>query len=179
MKVNELVEKVNGVNTVSRIITAKNYLPFEEKRKLVKMVLEKCTVVDENGYSFVDELQKYIIFTIEVIKAYTDIEFDIDVDNAIKEYDLLCEKDLLNEIISTFAGEYKTVLGFIDMEQSNIDIKNGIEYKFGQFLHQLEGVIGDVIYDLSEKIGSFDFENLNISKDDLNKLNDFMKMFNN
>ena len=179
MKINELIEKVNGVNTVSRIITTKNYLPFEEKRELVKIVLEKCTVVDENGYSFVDELQKYIIFTIEVIKAYTDIEFDIDVDNAIKEYDLLCEKGLLNEIISTFSGEYKTVLGFIDMEQSNIDIKNGIEYKFGQFLHQLEGVIGDVIYDLSEKIGSFDFENLNVSKDDLNKLNDFMKMFNN
>lgn len=174
MKINEFIEKYkknNGVQTVNRLISVKNYLPFVEKQELVNQILNRCKV-SNYGYVQFDETKKYIVFTIEVIKAYTNIEFDEDFNIAITEYDALCEADLLNSIIGTFEGEYKTVLNMIAMRQDYILQGNSIECQIAKFLGGLNDRLDDVLSILSDKFG--DFNNINITEDDISKLTNFI-----
>lgn len=126
MKINELIEKYKNCtdSNFTIDITVKNYLPFSKKKALAQKVIDKCKVV-ENGIVRVNEIDKYIVFTIEVINAYTELQFSEDMDIAMSEYDDLCIAGLLNPILDTFKEEYKIVFNFVNMEmdyvmQSNV-----------------------------------------------------------
>ena len=175
MRVNEFIEKYkrsNSTQTLSRIAEIKSYLPFYEKQELVNMVLRKCQV-ENYGYIQLDETKKYILFTIAVIEAYTNIEFDEDLKTAVSEYDALCEANLLNSIIETFEGEYKTTLNMMDMAQSYILQGNSINAQTAKFLSNLNDKLGSVLENLAD---SFMFGDLNITQEDIEKLSGFVKM---
>ena len=163
------------MQTVSRSIEVKNYLPFTEKQELVESVLNECQVINY-GYIQFDEAKKYIVFTIEIIKTYTNLEFDDDFNVAIAEYDTLCEANLLNCIIETFEGEYKTVLNMLNMKQDYILQGNGIDAQVARFLNGLSDKLDSVMEIVTESAGSFSLDNLNISSDDLSRLTDFVKI---
>ena len=177
MKIKEFIEaykKANNTQTINRMIEVKKYLPFYEKQALVDNVLNRCKV-SNYGYIQINEVKKYIVFTIEIIKAYTNLEFDNDFNTSIAEYDALCEANLLNSIIDTFEGEYKTVFNMLSMRQDYILQSNSIEAQVSRFLNGLNDKLDTLVENLNESIGSFGFDNLNITSEDINKLTDFVK----
>lgn len=170
MKIQEFIEKfkkMNSTQTVKKLIETKNYLSFNDKQALVDKVLNACMEVN-NGYTQFDEVKKYIVFTIEIINVYTAMKFDDDFDIAITEYDDLCEADVLNSIIETFEGEYKTVLNMINMRQDYILKSNSIECQIVQFLSNLNNKLDTTMESISNQFGSF--KDLNITADDISKL---------
>ena len=176
MKIREFIEKYQKNNGMSifRSIKAKSYLSFADKQALVNEVLRKCQVTNY-GYIQFDETKKYIVFTIEVIKTYTDLEFDDDFNVAITEYDALCEANLLNSIIELFEGEYKTVLNMLGMRQDYILQGNSIDAQIARFLNGLNDKLDTLIESITDATGSFSLDSLNITSEDISKLTDFVK----
>ena len=80
---------------MSVILETKKYLPIAEKRVLAQQVIDACTE-EQDGIIIIDSVTKYIIFTMTVIGAYTNLEFE-----TLDDYDALCEADLLNSVIET------------------------------------------------------------------------------
>ena len=74
MKINELINNIkNNPNaSLTKVIQTKSYLPFEDKIELVKRIVDKSSTV-ENGFVQIDGIDQYYNFTVETIKAYTNI----------------------------------------------------------------------------------------------------------
>lgn len=174
MKVKEFVEKykkMSAVQSVKNLIATKNYVPYMEKQALVKKIADKCMIID-SGYVRFDEMHKYIVFTLEVIGAYTNLEFDENFNIAVTEYDELCDTGALNSVIETFEGEYKSVLNMLNMHQDYILQGNRIEAQIAKFLDGLSDKLDSVIDIFSERLG--DYKELNITPDDIEKLTSFI-----
>jgi hypothetical protein len=136
MKIGDFITEVNKNRKILKlqsIISVKKYLPFEEKLQLIDDILEQCKI-ENDGYIKFDEIKKYILFTVKSIQTYTNLEFDADMSTATKEYDMLYESGLLDEIIGTFSGEYKTVLDLMQMRAECILLDNSIECQLAKFL---------------------------------------------
>ena len=175
MKINEFIEmnkKANANVNMNKHLKTK-YLPFKEKRALIDSVIEQCAFV-EDGLIVIDEFDKYITFTLEIIKAYTSLEFDEDFNIAVQEYDALCEANLLNKIIESFEGEYNTVMNMLNVKTDEVLKQNTIEYHAVKFLSGLNDKL-DVLMPMFEKAASsWDFEGLGIDVSDIKSLMNFV-----
>jgi hypothetical protein len=133
--------------------------------------LEQIAQKVEDPAVGVDDIDKYICFTMRVIEAYTNLELSEDLE---ADYDLLCESGLLDIVIATFKKEYDEVNILLQMRCEYILSNNNIEAQVGKFLDGLFDKI-DVISDaLANKIGDFSMDKLPINESDLNKLLDFI-----
>lgn len=173
MKVKEFIEKIisdkNGVMNVSKTIGTKLYLPFEEKVALVKNIVSQSTI-EENGFVQIDNIKQYIVFTVETIKSYTELEFD---DNYIADYDLLCSSGALVSVINTFEGEYNMILSLVEMEKKRVLSQNSVESQVAQFLTRVSENLSNISDVLSDKINKFD---MNISAENMQQINEFINM---
>lgn len=174
MLVNTLVEKMSNKNQVvslSKTIETKSYLPFVEKKTLVERIINNCTTI-QDGFVQINEINQYIQFTIETIKAYTNIEFG---ENPIEDYDLLCSSGLLGDIINTFDGEYKMVLNLVEMQKKHVLEQNKIEFQVAKVANALTNSIDQLGSALSNKVNDLDKlltpENLQILDQFINNLN--------
>jgi hypothetical protein len=170
MKINEFIEKYKKQNltqSIKSLLAVKNYLPYEEKKKFVDEILYKCKVIN-HGYVQIDEIKKYIVFTIGIIGTYTNLEFDKNFNVAVSEYDALCEAGVLNDIIGLFEGEYNTVLNMVNMRQDYILQENNIDYQVIKFLNGLSEKIDFALMSIADNFSSF--SEMNITSEDINKL---------
>ena len=177
MKIQEFVDntkKINGT-TINKSIIKINYLPFKEKIELIDKIINKC-IYFEDGLFSIDEFEKYLVFTTEIIQAYTKLEFDTDMDVATSEYDMFCEHDLLNPIIGLFEGEYNTVMSMLNVKIADVLKQNDIEHQAAKFLNNLNEMLDSLASTLKEKESEFNLSNLGISASDLTALQDFMKI---
>lgn len=76
-------------------ITVKQYLPINEKLNLTARVL---SAVSGNEYSFVNPVHIDVYSIVEILKAYTNIEFAEDALPA-EIYDTLIQEKMLNPLI--------------------------------------------------------------------------------
>ena len=180
MKVQEFIEKKKVLKNqpVKAMLNVKEYLPFAEKKALAEKIVDTC-VNEENGAIKINEIDKYIVFTIESIKSYTDLEFDEDMTVATSEYDQLCETGLLNDIVASFSDEYKVLLELVKMQTDYVMQDNSVEYQLAKFLHGINNNLDSLAGILSNKIADFSLESLGVGADDIQKLlgfaSDFMK----
>lgn len=97
---NELISDKEIENKVIKIddkeIIIKQYLPVNDKLNLISDVLAEVTT---NKYNFINLVQLDVYTTIEIIKAYTNIEFDEEASPA-DIYDKLEISELSNKIIA-------------------------------------------------------------------------------
>ncbi len=173
MLVNELVNKMNNKNnmvSLSKIIETKQYLPFEQKTALVKNIIEQSITYD-NGFAQINEIDQYIHFTIETIKAYTNIEFG---EAPIEDYDLLCSSGLLGDIIATFDGEYKMLLNMVEMQKRYVLAQNSIESQVAKFLNSFSADLDVLAIAFKDKIEEF---NVNFNPEDISKLTELISTF--
>ena len=175
MKINELITMVNNDNNrtmnLAKVIMTKQYLPFEEKIELVKRIVEQSSTV-ENGFVQINGIDQYYNFTVETIKAYTNIEFE----NGYEDYDTLCAYGVLGNIISTFEGEYNMILSLVEMEKKHVLEQNSVENQIAKLINTVEQKVNEVADTIMNKANAFDFSGLNIAQEDIDKLSNVISL---
>ena len=185
MTINEFIDAVNAnkaklynkadknalQNFIKQTLHIKSYIPIIDKQHLAMRVLDACTF-EENGVIKTDSFQKYFLFTINVLKMYTDLEFD-EEGNIYEEYDELCSNGLLDAILDTFEEDYgraNTILNMLyaDMIENNNSTANLI----GTAMSKLSTGADELIHSLSDKIADI---NTNLNNEDIAKLQNFLK----
>lgn len=157
MKVKELVEKYNKNPRIdiAKAIEAKQYVGIAFKQRMASLVLDSCTTIVD-GEIHIDSVEKYILFTIAVISMHTNLEFTNSDDenySPLADYDLLCESGLLIKIIDTFKDDYASCQEILNMMTADKMQNNAtIEKKIGNFLGEIENIIGKSVGDLIEKL---------------------------
>lgn len=144
---------------MSVILETKKYLPIAEKRVLAQQVIDACTE-EKDGIITVDSVTKYIIFTMVVIGAYTNLEFE-----ALDDYDALCEADLLNGVIETFAAEYARVNDIMNMMLADMMQTNTVELSVMKVLNKVNDGLDVIIEALANKIDEMNFDLGNVDPD--------------
>ena len=150
MKIMEFIEAVkknpNQTTAVCKKIIKTRYIPVLEKRQLAELVYSTSTEI-ENGVVKVDSLSKYLIFTLLMLTKYTNLEFTVDengaaTEEAIKEYDVLCENGLLNPIIAEFQEDYARANEIMNyVFQDNLAVNNTVEAVVGKAAGVVLGIV--------------------------------------
>ena len=126
MKVRELVEAYNKNRTINlkSVLEVQEYISIAYKRDIAELVLSEC-ITNKNGYIQVNSLDRYLLFTMTVIGAHTNLEIiDEDgIDSALDAFDILSSSGLLEKIIDCFRADYDACQIVLDMLTSDI-IKN-------------------------------------------------------
>jgi len=120
MKVEDLQLKKEFITLTSKKfnIKVKQYLPLDEKFKVIKEVLQ--IVADEQN--FVNELNLKVWSQLAIIKYYSDLELDeyfnnenIDLDKCKELYDLFSVNGLIDDVLKNIpSGEFDLVNSMID-----------------------------------------------------------------
>lgn len=175
MKINELITMVNNDNNktmnLAKVIMTKQYLPFEDKITLVKRIIDK-SLTTENGFVQIDSIDQYYNFTVETIKAYTNIEFE----NGYEDYDTLCAYGVLGSIIATFKGEYNMILSLVEMEKKRVLDQNTVENQIARLINTIEQKVSQVADVIIDQAQTFDLGSLNIAQEDIEKLSNVISL---
>lgn len=123
LKVIRYIDVKTKIETCEKIINSTSY-----------KILPDGTRTDE---IVINSLSRYILFTLEVIKLYTNIE--IDTSDVFTEYDSLNENGLIaiifNEIPESEVSEFKTILDMMlnDLIQNKLSIPAFISSQVERF----------------------------------------------
>lgn len=154
-------------NFIREKLEIKKYLPFEKKRELCAKVLDaSCT--QNGGIVEVDSVSRYILFTITMLAKYTNLEFEsTDDEDAIDQYDMLCQNGLINPILEIIVDEYTTCNNILNMMMTDIDANNNnVAVVLDKALQKVLGSIDGLIGALSDKVEELqlDFSQIDIEK---------------
>ena len=176
MKVNEFIEmyKKNARIDIANVLDVKKYIGIEYKKNIASLVLDNCTTVVD-GEVNIDSVERYLLFTISVISAHTNLEFLYENDedySAIDCYDMLCASGLLVKIIDTFKDDYMACQEILNMMTSDrMNSHMTIEKKILNFIDGVQNILSDGISNLLNKINLDDLpDGLNIDKTKLLEL---------
>ena len=185
MTIKEFIEAVNAnktklynktdknafANFIKQTLNVKSYISIIEKQRLAKRVLDACTY-EENGVIKTDSFQKYFLFTIGVLKMYTNLEFN-EEGNIYEEYDELCGNGLLDAILDTFQEDYDRGNAVLNMLYTHtIENNNSTANLIGTAMSKLSTGADELIHSLSDKIADI---NTNLNNEDIAKLQNFLK----
>lgn len=181
MNVKELVKIMNNPKNkmlkadqiqsiLAKELKVKKYLSIKDKKEIVEDIVNECVLYSDGIFKF-NDIEKYIVFTMKTISAYTNLELSDDIED---DYDMLCESGLLNNIIDLFAGEYENISMLLQMRCSYVLSSNSIESQVGRFLDNILEKVDMVANIMSEKVNDFDMSKLPISQEDLTKLLGFI-----
>ena len=164
LKANKVAEdKIIKIN--NKEIAVKQYLPVNDKLNLIGRVL---SAISGNEYNFINPVQLDVYTTIEIIKAYTNIEFDTDALPA-DLYDELEQEEIANQVISAIPeteynfvvdGAQDTVAAYYDYQNSILGILENVTQDYSNL--NLEAT------DIQKKLA--DPDNLTLLKDVVKKL---------
>ena len=176
MKVMEFIETVkknpNQATAICKKLINTRYIPVLEKRQLAELVYATSTEI-ENGVVKVDSLSKYLIFTLLMLTKYTTLEFTVDekgaaTEEAIKEYDALCENGLLNPILAEFQEDYARANEIMNyVFQDNLAVNNTVEAVVGKAATTLLNIVDSLANVLSNKVDEMNFDLENVDMDAL------------
>ena len=156
---------------VVKVLEVKPYLSIKDKKNLIDEIINHCIIFD-NGVLKFNEIDKYITFTMMTIGAYTNLELSFDIED---DYDQLCQANLLNTVIETFAGEYENVKLLLAMQCDYILSANHIESQIGRMLTNVLDKFDVFSNQLSAKLDDFSFDKLPIDMDSIGKIMEFVK----
>lgn len=138
LKINE---EVKTINFNEQTIEIKQYLPIDEKSKIIEKVLNNSA--DDNN--FADPIKVYAYTVIEIVNYYTNITFtEKQKENIGKLFDVIISSGLYNAIYNNIPrDEYSDLLG---------DIKDTID-AFYKYKNSVFGILDTI---------STDYSNLNL-----------------
>lgn len=163
---NKMLRTEQLQTVLGKEIAVKDYIGIKEKKALIDDIVNSCILYDDGVFKF-NEIDKYIYFTMKTIAAYTNIELSDDIE---EDYDLLCRAKLLDMIIQSFKKEYDDVSVLLQMQCEYVLNKNNLESQVGRFLNNISEKLDMLSNIMASKLDGFDFNNLPISGDDLEKL---------
>lgn len=121
VELNSLKSEKNVLTKIVKInnkdISIKQYLPVQEKLNLISRVLNY--LLADSDYNFVNPIKTDVIGTVEIIKAYTNIQIAADA-LPYEVYDFLEKEGITNAVIKNIPeGEYLFInKGIEDMVKS-------------------------------------------------------------
>lgn len=184
MKIFEFIEAVkknpNQATAICKKLIKTRYIPVLEKRQLAELVYANSIEI-ENGVVKVDSLSKYLIFTLLMLTKYTELEFTVNengaaTEEAIKEYDALCENGLLNPIIAEFQEDYSRVNEIMNyVFQDNLAVNNTVEAVVGKAATTLLNIVDNFANTLSNKVEEM---NLDLENLDMGQLQNVLQLLN-
>ena len=132
----EIPLKIKSLNFGGFMVEVKQYLPVNDKLNLITAVLQQ---VAQNEYPFANPVQMDVYTTLEIIYAYSNIEFtDEEKANPAKLYDELEKQEIANKIIAAIPEtEYNFIM-------------DGIEetiYAYYAYRNSLKGIMEDITTD--------------------------------
>ena len=181
MTVRELVELANNSRNkllkpeqlhvmLKKELEVKDYLSIKDKKQLVEDIVNECVLWDNGIFKF-DEIEKYVVFTMRTIAAYTNIELSADIED---DYDELCRTKLLGTIVDLFEIEYNEVSLLLRMKCDYILNENSIEMQISKFLNNILEKLDIFADKLGSQVENFDISKLPIKEEDLTKLLSFI-----
>lgn len=172
MTVLELINKAREDNDFDVIgaINVKEYLPINEKREVIDLVIAHCSEY-EDGNVLLNGVELYIMFHIKFIEAYTDIEFTSDY---YDDYDALTANGLLDMIINAALPEYNRMTEMLILQKEYVLAQNSLEAQVGRFLGDLSYQFGKFVDNIGEKLSGMNLEDMNVNQDDVNKILQFV-----
>lgn len=184
MKIMEFIEAVkknpNQTSAICKKIVKTKYIPVLRKRQLAELVYEN-SIKYENGIVKVDSLSKYLIFTLLMLTNYTELEFSVDekgaaTENAIQEYDALCENGLINKVIAEFADDYARANEIMNyVFQDNLAVNNTVEAVVGKTASGILNILDGLSNTLANKVNEM---NLNLENLDMGQLQSILELLN-
>lgn len=99
------------------------YMPYGEKCALVKSIIETTSYNEVNGIKYYkrNTNSMLFVFTMQLIKNYTDIEFETE--DVAKVYDTLMESGAMNGLMNEIPEEEISILrGMVDMERDDLEV---------------------------------------------------------
>ena len=97
-------QKVEQIEYNDQKIEVKQYLPVNDKLVLISNVIN--LTYNDNGNNFINPLKIELYALLEIIEAYTNINFtEKQKENPAKIYDLFQDNGLLNQIILAIPKE--------------------------------------------------------------------------
>lgn len=135
----ELPLKMKVIKINDKEIEIKQYLPVNEKLNLITRVLQQ---VAQNEYPFVNPIQMDVYTTLEIIYAYSNIEFTKDEkENPADLYDELEKQEIANKIIAAIP---ETEYNFV------VDGVNDTITAYYTYRNSVKGIIEDVTTDYKD-----------------------------
>ena len=115
LKVNQ---EVKNIEFNGQSIEVKQYLPVNEKLELITNVINSAA--DDNN--FVNPVKINVLTTLEIMYAYTNINFtDKQQENIAKLYDLIISSGLAKEVINAIPeNEYHEILSGVKTSVESI-----------------------------------------------------------
>lgn len=153
----------NGIDErieyLKKEIELKKYIPFADKREICSNVIDACCT-KKGGLIKVDSVTRYIMFTISVISAYTNLEFSSGEDyDSLDEYDMLCEAGLLNPILALIGDEYATCNNMLNMMMEDVIANNNtVEAVLGHNLGKVSDALDDLIGAFADKVAEMELD---------------------
>lgn len=176
MKVNELLERITNKNfDIEKELEIKKYIPVIQKRQFAVDVISACA--NDNyidNYIIVDKFKMNIYFHMNLLKLYTNLEISTDFDETVIQYDMLCEKSILNRIINIIKDDYNELENILKYELDNLLEENSLECQVAKVVTKAHEII-DVV---SDKISSIDLDGILPEGVDVKQLFDFVDMLN-
>ena len=117
-----------------------------------------------------------------MLTKYTELEFTVDengaaTEEAIKEYDALCENGLINKIIAEFAEDYaraNEILNYVF--QDNLAVNNTVEAVVGKAANHVLNLLDGFAGILADKVDNMSADLSNL---DLGLLENIVELLNN
>lgn len=167
LKNKEIPLKIRFIKINNMDVEIKQYLPVNEKLNLITRVLEQ---VAQNDYPFANPVQMDVYTALEILYAYTNIDFsEKEKANPAELYDELEKQGIINMVVNAIPEvEYNFLVEGIEET-----VKAYYSYR-----NSIKGIIADTVTDYSdleldaEKIRKdlADPDNMTLLKDVLKKL---------
>lgn len=177
MRISELVGKYEKNNRIdiAKEIETEPYIGIMQKRQIAELVLNNCTYVVD-GEIHIDSVERYMLFTMSVIAAHTNLEFDYENNAAVDDYDILCKSGLLIKVIDTFKDDYAACQEILNMMTADkLQANMTIEKKLYQFLDGIQYTLDETLSGIVEKIDFNVLNDLPIDKSKLLKLSNLFE----
>ena len=153
------------------------YLPFNTKREIVEMIVEKV-VIEENCVKRSDSVAQFLAFIVAMVASHTTLVFS---DKPEEDYDALSKSGLLEHIVAMFKKDVDEIDVLLKVAIADELADNNLNVIIGKFLKgilgKLDGIV-DIVKGMAENLDLSDLLDTNINKEDMAKLISFVDKLN-
>lgn len=150
MTVQELMNKIsNKTFNLEKSLEVKKYIPIMDKKRFVTDVVAACTD-NIDDFITVDKFKMNIYFDMRALGVYTNLEIADDFDDMIAQYDVLCEKEILSQIIALFEMDYCVMHTVLENVLDELLVQNSIDMQVVKIANKISHIIDSATDSLNE-----------------------------
>ena len=161
-----------------KTLEIKTYVPFEDKKKIAEMIIA-ANLTEENGIKKINSAGQFVSFIVAMLTAHTSLQ--IDAENPIEDYDLLCEAGLLEPIVAEFQKDYAECEAILKMTAADELADNNLNAVVARFLDGILNKLDGFGDGLKKFVDGIDIGNLlggKFDMKDLDRLKGFLDKYN-